>query len=90
MRGKIKMPKRYWDRSSSSKQINSHPWGRNLVILLFLFFCFPLPHPASYPNPLGMVNDFAGVIEEDTKSKQKELIELVKERTGRERRNVCE
>ena len=54
--------------------------GAFLLLLLVSLLSFPI----QYPSPVGFVNDFAGVIDEESKRKMEDVIKFVEEKTGAE------
>lgn len=57
---------------------------RIFLFLTLLGFFISLARPASFPQPVGYVNDFAGVIDDESKKKMEEIIKFIEEKTGAE------
>ncbi|MGB9877483.1 MAG: TPM domain-containing protein, partial [bacterium] len=53
-------------------------------IFFLLPFLILLSFAVQYPAPVGFVNDFAGVVDDESKSKMEKIIDFVKEETGAE------
>ena len=64
----------------ASKCLNILKRGAFLLLPLISLLSFPI----QYPSPVGFVNDFAGVIDEESKRKMEEIIKFVEEKTGAE------
>jgi len=53
--------------------------GAFLLLPLISLLSFSI----QYPSPVGFVNDFAGVIDEESKRKMEDVIKFVEEKTER-------
>ena len=63
--------------------LNTPLWA--LIIILFFLSTFPiLLFSQKLPEPVGYVNDFAGIIDEQSKIQMERIIRAVKEATGAE------